>query len=95
MTCLLTLAMAVGCSRFPELEDRFDQQARGAAYPDLVPAEALRADLPEMQVAPDARARLDARIAGLRGRAERLRGSVIDSAARARLSQPVEIPDGT
>lgn len=90
---LLIVAGTVGCTQFPQLEDRFDDTARTAAYPDLVPVETLRAGVAQERIAPSERRLLEARIAGLRGRATALRGTVIDSASRARLSQPVTLPD--
>ncbi len=90
---VLIAAGTVGCTQFPELEDRFADTSRRAAYPDLVPAETLRADLVQERIALKDRQRVDARIGKLRGRAAALRGTVIDSASRARLSQPVTLPD--
>ncbi|WP_245306310.1 hypothetical protein [Roseovarius aestuariivivens] len=90
---VLLLAGLTGCAQFPELDDTFDAEARRAGYPDLVPAETLRADLPQTRIAPQTRTALEVRIAGLRARAARLRGQVIDRPSRARLSQPVTIAE--
>lgn len=91
----LLLTCVAGCADFPELDDRFDETSRQAAYPDLVPVETLTGALAPLRIAADTQDRLEMRVAALRARADRLRGSVIDAPSRARLSQPVVISDAS
>lgn len=86
----LGLAAALpGCAQFPELDASVTDAARSAPYPDLVPLGGLRARLATTRIAPDTVPTIEARIARLEARADRLRGSVIDDATRARMKAGV------
>jgi len=87
--CLTTLA---ACSQFPSLEEDAALGARDAPYPALVPTESLRTQIPGAQIIDDSQAALEARIARLRSRAARLKGTVVDGGTRARMSQGVRQP---
>lgn len=93
LASLIAAAALSACSQFPELDDSLGAEARSARYPDLVPVETLRAGLSEPRITDQTTASLEARVTNLRARAARLRGTVLDSASRARLSQPVEIAE--
>ncbi len=76
----------VGCTQFPDLDHTQDNATAEAAYPALVPIEPLlaRAEVP----GPDpvqAQAGINARLSGLRARADRLRGTVLTEAEKQRL----------
>jgi len=86
---LLCAALSAGCTQFPDLDSAISPGAERAAYPDLVPVEQLRAQIPLAQVDPDTASNLEARVANLRARARRLRGTVIDSPTRARMTTGV------
>lgn len=90
LTLSIILCLA-GCSQFPELDDTISPAARAAAYPDLVPAEDLRAELANAQITDDTTSSLEARVAALQARAARLRGTVIDQASRNRLDKKITI----
>lgn len=85
--CLLT---AIGaCAQFPDLDSALSDSAANAAYPDLMPVENLNARVDEPRIAPETATGIEARVASLRARATRLRGTVIDSPTRARMSTGV------
>ncbi|WP_138935237.1 hypothetical protein [Roseovarius arcticus] len=77
------------CTQFPELDASVTNAARAAPYPDLVPLGGLQARLNTSNIAPDTVSTIEARIARLEARADRLRGSVIDDATRARMQAGV------
>ncbi len=62
---------------------------KAAPYPDLVPAETIRAGVPEVRTTPEAQADLDARAERLRARASALRRPAIDGEARTRMQAGV------
>jgi len=86
----LTLWTA-SCSDFPELEDTIGAADRAAAYPDLVNLDTLLVGVPENRVT-KASADLGTRLAGLRSKANRLRGTVLTQAERQRLASGVAVP---
>ena len=93
LSCLVAATTTLAaCSQFPELEEDAALGARNAPYPELVPAESLRAQVPAAQITDDSQSALDARIARLRSRAARLKGTVVDGGTRARMSQGVRQP---
>lgn len=92
LSCLVAATTLAACSQFPELEEDAALGARDAPYPELVPAESLRAQVPGAQITDDSQAALDTRIARLRSRAARLKGTVVDGGTRARMSQGVRQP---
>lgn len=91
LTCLLFLLAA--CSDAPDLPGGIDPALADAAYPTLVPVEQILGPAP-VDPAADAQVtgQLDARIAALQARAERLRGDRIDPATRKRMQDGVAQP---
>lgn len=87
---ITTGLLATACTQFPAIEDRVSEDARDAPYMDLVPVETLRAGVPEDQVTDTDASAVEGRIARLRARAARLSGAVLDTGARARMSQGVD-----
>jgi len=83
-------AGAPGCTQFPDLDASVTDAARAGPYPDLVPLDGLQARLATSRIAPDTLPAIEARIARLRARAARLRGSVVDGATRARMQAGVQ-----
>lgn len=82
--CLLLCA----CAQFPELATPEARLAQNAPYPTLVPLEQLLHG--SAPVATEATASdLQARLARLRARANRLRGPVLDGKSRSRLASPI------
>nr|WP_236544525.1 hypothetical protein [Roseovarius atlanticus] len=86
----LTLALSA-CTQFPELDDATSRDTRRAPYPNLLPVEDLRARVAAPRTTEQTTRTLEARVAGLRARAARLRGSVIDGTSRARLDRKITI----
>ena len=86
------LALATGCADAPRLDTGLSARARGAAYPELVPLGPLLAGVSAAQSdhdIPTLTGNLPARAAALRARAARLRGTVVDAAARDRMRAAV------
>lgn len=106
---ILALAAAAGltgCGSFPQLEATTEDTTSKSAYPALVPVEDLRAVAAARQPSAEATTlvagatqatspapEIDARAARLKARAASLRGEVIDTEAKERLEQPIEIED--
>ncbi|WP_390913264.1 hypothetical protein [Pseudosulfitobacter sp. SM2401] len=87
---ILSLA---GCTQFPELDSALSTGAQDADYPDLVPVQGLLAQTEPRNGTPeDTVNTLNARLANLRNRADRLRGTVVDASTRRRMQNGV---DGT
>ncbi len=86
----LTLALSA-CTQFPELDQNTSAETRRAPYPDLLPVEDLRARLDAPRVTDQTTLSLEARVARLRARAARLRGTVIDDTSRQRLDRKITI----
>lgn len=74
------------CTQFPELDRTQTPELKAAPYPDLIPLEPLlaRARMPGADPA-RTEASLDSRLAGLRARADRMRGTVLTPAEKRRL----------
>lgn len=79
-----------GCTQFPQLDATLSDEVRRAPYPDLVPLDSLQDRMEMTQVQPGTLPAIEERIARLKARAAGLRGSVIDSAARARMQAGVQ-----
>lgn len=92
VSCLVAATALAACSQFPALEKDAALGAGDAPYPDLVPAETLRAQVGDAKITPESRSALEARIDRLRSRAARLKGTVVDGGTRARMSQGVRQP---
>lgn len=84
-TLYLTLCflMCSACAQFPELDSTVAPDIENASYPALVPFEQL--NIPAME-SDDAEDPLIARTAALKARAARLRGTVLDTDSRTRLT---------
>lgn len=82
------LGLLPACTQFPALDRTITPALKAADYPDLVPLEPVLASASSTGVAPvQATAAIDARVAALRARAARLRGSVLSGAERQRLAK--------
>lgn len=82
----LLLAAVAGCTPFPDLDFTQTAALEAAPYPTLVPIEPILASVDAAPTdAATETAALNARVAGLRARANRLRGSVLSGAERNRL----------
>lgn len=82
---MIALALT-GCTQFPDLDHTQSDALKAAEYPALVPIEPLlaRANAP----GPDpvqTQENLDSRLAGLRARANAMRGTVLSNAEKRRL----------
>lgn len=82
---LLLAALAQGCAQFPALDGTVPPEAERAAFPRLVPLGPVLARAEEVQITEATEADINARVARLRARAARLRGSVVDGGTRARM----------
>ena len=81
-------AFLAGCTQFPELDRTQTAALDAAAYPDLVPIEPILARVEEPGADPVAEeAGLEGRLARLRARADRLRGTVLTREEKRRLEQ--------
>ena len=89
LPALVILAAALtGCTQFPELDHTQTAVLEAADYPALVPIEPILADV--AAPAPDpvaAQSTVEARLAALRARANRLRGGVLNADERRRLEE--------
>lgn len=82
----IAAGLLVACADFPDLDSYISDGAHDAAYPSLVPTDALYANTKiDPEQAHAISARLRARAADLQRRARALRGPVIERAAMARL----------
>ncbi|WP_187428619.1 hypothetical protein ROLI_012870 [Roseobacter fucihabitans] len=85
---VLLCALLAGCVQFPEIDDATGPIARDAAYPDLISLDSIADVLNGPGEVPlDTQDQLDARVSGLKSRADRLRAPVLDESERARLAQ--------
>ena len=83
---VIVLLALNGCTQFPELEGTIRPEAQNSPYPKLVPINPLlRAGAPSATDPVATEAALTQRLAGLRARADRLRGSVLSGRERQRL----------
>ncbi len=88
---VLASSLLAGCTDMPDLDDRLTPAARSAPYPALVPVEPLLAQASaDQQITDDTAPALQSRVAGLRARAARLRGSVVDGSTRSRMGNGVD-----
>ncbi|MFK7837983.1 MAG: hypothetical protein AB8B60_17375 [Sulfitobacter sp.] len=84
---VITVAL-VACTQFPALEHTRTDDLEAADYPALVPIEPILAA--NAGPAPDpveTENTLNARLAGLRARADRMRGAVLSGPEKQRLEQ--------
>jgi len=90
LIAMLGAAALSGCTPFPDIGDDTSKVALAQPYPDLVPLGGLNARLETGRIQPGTAPALEARVAGLRNRAERLRGDVVDPATRSRMRAGIE-----
>jgi|GEM_PF-1616508 len=88
-TALACLCLLAACAD-PYPRTDLSAADKAAPYPGLVPAETIRARVPQPRTTPEAQADLDARAARLRTRADALRRPVIGDEARTRMQQGVD-----
>jgi hypothetical protein len=85
------VVMLAACTPFPDLDDTLDPAVRDAAFPKLIPLEPLFAGVPDTRTTPAVLANVDAQIAALNARANRLRGPVIRANTRVRMRRGVTL----
>jgi len=87
MRALFFVLLLSACTTFPSLDAVLTPVDRAAAYPALIPLDAIlaQADAAASTAAPD----MSTRIARLNARAAALRAPVLPAADRARLAQSV------
>ncbi|KHA52901.1 hypothetical protein [Sulfitobacter geojensis] len=82
----LTAALLTGCTQFPELDRTQSATLEAADYPALVPIEPLLARAAATTTDPvQTEGNLNSRLAGLRARANAMRGAVLSDAEKRRL----------
>jgi hypothetical protein len=86
--CLPALLALAGCSDPYPLAADLAASGAAAPYPELIPAERIAARVPPRGA--DPAPAIDARAAGLRARAARLRGPVIDAETDDRMRRGVD-----
>ena len=87
----IALLFAAGCTPFPQLDDSIRPEVRNADYATLVPLSTLQTSTDPIRVDPvQTQAQLNGRLAGLRARAERLRGSVLTGREKQRLQEGLQ-----
>jgi len=88
LATLCLTALCAGCTQFPELDFTQTAALEAAEYPALVPIEPIIAGVDQPGPDPVAeQTNMDARLAGLRARADRLRGGVLSAAEKKRLEE--------
>lgn len=84
----LAFVAVTGCTQFPALDRIEPAQGTSDTYPDLVPVEPLLAQATAGRIDPvRTQAGIEGRVARLRARAARLRGSILSGRERQRLAQ--------
>ncbi|UWR27451.1 hypothetical protein K3757_05805 [Sulfitobacter sp. S223] len=82
------LSLLGACTQFPALDRTITPALEAADYPTLVPMGPVLASAEATGVEPvQATATMNARVAALKARAARLRGSVLSGAERQRLAK--------
>ncbi len=85
------LALTGACTQFPALDRTITPELEGSGYPALVPLGPVLASATTAGVEPvQATAAIDARVAALKSRAARMRGSVLSGVERQRLEKGLE-----
>ncbi len=87
--CLLLLT---GCINVPALDDRMTEADMAAAFPRLVPAEAILQQAGTDAIQPDTQTSLEDRVTALNRRADGLRATGLDAQTRARMQAGVTLP---
>ena len=73
------------CATFPELDGTVPGHLEDAGFPKLIPVEPLLSAAATAQISDETETAIKARVARLRTRAVRLRGTVVDRGTRARM----------
>ncbi|MFD0858729.1 hypothetical protein [Roseovarius aquimarinus] len=81
--------LMAGCTPFPDLRDAASDAALAQPYPDLVPLSGLDTQRGQSRITPDTVGTIEARIAALEARADRLRGDIVDPGTRRRMARGV------
>ncbi|EAQ24940.1 hypothetical protein [Roseovarius sp. 217] len=89
VTLPLIASLIAGCSDLLPLDAALRNGTRGAAYPDLIPAEQITDRGTTNRITPETAPDLDQRSAGLRARAQRLKGGVVDPTTQSRMQSGV------
>lgn len=85
---LLPVLAVAACAQFPELEGTIEPDLEDAPYPELVRLEPILAAANTITVDPvQTEAHLNTRLAGLRARANAMRGAVLSDAEKKRLDE--------
>lgn len=91
LTALAMILTLSACTQFPELDNAVSTSAQDAEFPDLVPVSGLLAQTVPQNDTPESTVNtLNARVAALRNRANRLRGTVVDPTTRKRMQNGVD-----
>ena len=86
MALLASLVLTGACTQFPALDRTITPELENADYATLVPLGPVLSAAQSTTVEPmQANAAIDSRVAALKARAARLRGSVLSGAERQRL----------
>jgi hypothetical protein len=85
LSMVFCAGLLLGCADFPQLDASVSPAARAAAYPTIAPFEQLEAIDEGGEISDESMQALQARAAGLRARAARLRRTIIDRETRARM----------
>lgn len=88
-TLPLIASLLAGCSDLLPLDPALRNSTRSAAYPDLIPAEQITEQRATDRITAETASDLDRRSAGLRARAARLQGGVVDPASQSRMQTGV------
>jgi hypothetical protein len=90
LTALPLILTLTACTQFPELDNAVSPSAQDAEFPELVPVQGLLTQAEPQNGKPeDTINTLNARVAALRNRANRLRGTVVDPNTRKRMKNGV------
>lgn len=90
LIALFCAASLSACAEFPELDAQITSEMRRADYPSLISTQSLQGP-PAPLITPQSQGALSARVAALKARAARLRGSVVSPATKRRLRAPITI----
>lgn len=87
----LALCALTACTQFPQLDETVTPDLENADFPALVPLEPILANTRTAQRDnTQTQAVLEARVASLRARAARIRGSVLTGRERQRLAEGLQ-----
>ena len=87
---LVFSALLGACSDFPQLDDAVSPAAKTTPYPSLVPMDQALVNAQDVQITDESVSTLKGRINGLKRRATRAKGPVIDNETRKRLQDAID-----